>query len=53
MQPQLKTATVFFVVPLLGRMSDSERSVREQAALAFAQAVRLVPLEQGCQVRSS
>jgi TATA-binding protein-associated factor len=37
----------FFVVPLLGRMSDPSLEVREQSSLGFAALVRLVPLEQG------
>ena len=37
-------------VPLLGRLSDAEAAVRSAAAGAFAAAVRLAPLAQGCTV---
>lgn len=38
---------VFFIVPVLGRMSDSNKEIRLIAATTFASIVKLVPLESG------
>lgn len=38
---------VFLLVPILGRMSDSNRDVRLIATSTFAQIIKLVPLESG------
>lgn len=38
---------VFFIVPAMGRMSDSDMDVRTIAATTFAAIIKLVPLEQG------
>lgn len=38
---------VFFIVPVLGRMSDASHDVRVLAATTFAQIIKLVPLEAG------
>lgn len=38
---------VFLVVPVLGRMSDSDRDVRLLATTTFASIIKLVPLESG------
>ncbi|AGO12110.1 AaceriAEL256Cp [[Ashbya] aceris (nom. inval.)] len=38
---------VFLVVPLLGRMSDSDPDVRSLATTTFASIIKLVPLEAG------
>ena len=38
---------IFLIVPVLGRMSDSDNSVRLIATTAFATLVKLVPLEAG------
>ncbi|PRT56812.1 TATA-binding protein-associated factor MOT1 [Wickerhamiella sorbophila] len=38
---------VFFIVPAMGRMSDSDLDVRTIAATTFAAIIKLVPLEQG------
>lgn len=38
---------VFFIVPLLGRMSDSDTDVRDIATKTFASIIKLVPLEEG------
>lgn len=38
---------VFLIVPVLGRMSDSDNDVRLLATTAFATLVKLVPLEAG------
>lgn len=36
---------VFLIIPILGRMSDPERQVREQITFNFATLVKLMPLE--------
>ncbi|OBA27152.1 hypothetical protein HANVADRAFT_52460 [Hanseniaspora valbyensis NRRL Y-1626] len=38
---------VFFIVPLLGRMSDSDVDIRTVAAKTFATVIKLIPLEEG------
>ncbi len=38
---------VFFLVPLLGRMSDQHPPVRQCVTQCFATLVRLMPLEPG------
>lgn len=38
---------IFLIVPLLGRMSDSDNSVRNLATTTFASIIKLVPLEAG------
>lgn len=40
---------VFFIVPVLGRMSDADSQVRMIAATTFASIIKLVPLESGVQ----
>ncbi|SGZ41566.1 related to TATA-binding protein-associated factor MOT1 [Hanseniaspora guilliermondii] len=41
---------VFFIVPLLGRMSDSVSDVRNLAAKTFATVIKLIPLEEGIEI---
>ncbi|KAH3902210.1 DNA-binding ATPase SCDLUD_002025 [Saccharomycodes ludwigii] len=38
---------VFFIVPLLGRMSDSNKDIRTISTTTFASIIKLVPLEEG------
>ncbi|CCF58239.1 hypothetical protein KAFR_0E00850 [Kazachstania africana CBS 2517] len=38
---------IFLIVPLLGRMSDSNQDVRNLATTTFASIIKLVPLEEG------
>lgn len=38
---------IFLIVPLLGRMSDSDRDIRNIATTTFASIITLVPLEEG------
>lgn len=38
---------IFLIVPLLGRMSDSNEAVRSLATTTFATIIKLVPLEEG------
>lgn len=38
---------IFLIVPLLGRMSDSNTDVRSLATTTFASIIKLVPLEEG------
>ncbi|KAL7752502.1 TATA-binding protein-associated factor mot1 [Sorochytrium milnesiophthora] len=38
---------IFMVVPLMGRMSDSNEPVRKVATYCFAALVKLIPLEEG------
>ncbi|KAJ3392307.1 TATA-binding protein-associated factor mot1 [Lobulomyces angularis] len=38
---------IFLIVPILGRMSDSDESVRFLSTHIFAQLIKLVPLESG------
>lgn len=40
---------VFFIVPVLGRMSDSNNQIRLISATTFASIIKLVPLEAGVQ----
>ncbi|GMM51207.1 DNA-binding ATPase [Starmerella bacillaris] len=40
---------VFFIVPVLGRMSDSDHDIRIVAATTFASIIKLAPLEAGVQ----
>lgn len=37
--------TIFFIVPILGRMSDQDMVVRKRVTFAFATLVKLMPLE--------
>lgn len=37
--------SIFFIVPILGRMSDQDLIVRKQVAYSFATLVKLLPLE--------
>ncbi|KAK9453555.1 hypothetical protein V1511DRAFT_489822 [Dipodascopsis uninucleata] len=39
--------TVFLIVPILGRMSDSDNDIRLLATTTFAALIKLVPLEAG------
>jgi hypothetical protein len=43
---------IFLVVPVLGRMSDSDDEVRLVATNTFATLIKLVPLEVSCRIRS-
>lgn len=43
---------IFLVVPVLGRMSDSDDDVRLVATNTFATLIKLVPLEVSCQKHS-
>ncbi|KAI8915574.1 SNF2 family N-terminal domain-containing protein [Gorgonomyces haynaldii] len=47
MQEQVLPYLVFLIVPLLGRMSDSNEDVRFLSTNVFAQLVKLSPLEAG------
>ncbi|GMM37765.1 hypothetical protein DASC09_050900 [Saccharomycopsis crataegensis] len=38
---------IFFIVPVLGRMSDSDPNIRVLATTTFASIIKLVPLEAG------
>ncbi|CCE64687.1 hypothetical protein TPHA_0I01830 [Tetrapisispora phaffii CBS 4417] len=38
---------IFLIVPLLGRMSDANRDIRNLATSTFASIIKLVPLEEG------
>lgn len=38
---------IFFIVPVLGRMSDSDENIRVLATTTFASIIKLVPLEAG------
>ncbi|KAJ3393095.1 btaf1 RNA polymerase II, B-TFIID transcription factor-associated, 170kDa [Entophlyctis sp. JEL0112] len=46
-ESQLLPYIVFLIVPVLGRMSDPDESVRFVSTSVFAQLVKLVPLESG------
>ncbi|EEP77218.1 hypothetical protein UREG_02067 [Uncinocarpus reesii 1704] len=47
MEEKILPYVVFLIVPVLGRMSDSDNDVRLLATTAFATLVKLVPLEAG------
>ena len=47
MQDHILPYVVFLIVPVLGRMSDSDTDVRLLATTTFATLVKLVPLEAG------
>jgi TATA-binding protein-associated factor len=47
MEDKILPYVIFLVVPVLGRMSDSDNDVRLIATTAFATLVKLVPLEAG------
>jgi TATA-binding protein-associated factor len=47
MEERILPYVIFLIVPVLGRMSDSDNDVRLIAATAFATLVKLVPLEAG------
>nr|KAJ3419461.1 TATA-binding protein-associated factor mot1 [Polyrhizophydium stewartii] len=47
MEDQVLPYLVFLIVPLLGRMSDSDEAVRFASTHVFAQLVKLAPLESG------
>lgn len=45
MEHEILPYVVFLVVPILGRMSDSDNDIRLLATTTFAQLIKLVPLE--------
>ncbi|KAK9368328.1 hypothetical protein V1509DRAFT_623764 [Lipomyces kononenkoae] len=47
MEADILPYVVFLVVPILGRMSDSDNDIRLLATTTFAQLIKLVPLEAG------
>ena len=47
MEEKILPYVIFLIVPVLGRMSDSDNDVRLLATTAFATLVKLVPLEAG------
>ncbi|KAJ5938868.1 hypothetical protein N7466_002002 [Penicillium verhagenii] len=47
MEDRILPYVIFLVVPVLGRMSDSDNEVRLLATTSFATLVKLVPLEAG------
>lgn len=47
MEDAILPYVIFLIVPVLGRMSDSDNDVRLLATTAFATLVKLVPLEAG------
>ena len=47
MEDRILPYVIFLIVPVLGRMSDSDNDVRLIATTAFATLVKLVPLEAG------
>jgi TATA-binding protein-associated factor len=47
MEDRILPYVIFLVVPVLGRMSDSDNDVRLLATTSFATLVKLVPLEAG------
>ena len=47
MEDSILPYVIFLIVPVLGRMSDSDNDVRLIATTAFATLVKLVPLEAG------
>ncbi|KAI9883038.1 MAG: TATA-binding protein-associated factor mot1 [Watsoniomyces obsoletus] len=47
MEDKILPYVVFLIVPVLGRMSDSDNEVRLLATTSFATLVKLVPLEAG------
>ena len=42
---------MFLIVPVMGRMSDSDHDVRVLAATTFASIIKLVPLEAGIPIQ--
>lgn len=47
MEADILPYVIFFIVPVLGRMSDSDKDVRVLATSTFASIIKLVPLEAG------
>ncbi|CCH62650.1 hypothetical protein TBLA_0H03680 [Henningerozyma blattae CBS 6284] len=47
METDILPYVIFLIVPLLGRMSDSNQDVRNLATTTFASIIKLVPLEEG------
>ncbi|KAK9238071.1 hypothetical protein V1525DRAFT_402348 [Lipomyces kononenkoae] len=47
MEADILPYVVFLIVPILGRMSDSDNDIRLLATTTFAQLIKLVPLEAG------
>lgn len=47
LQSEILPYVVFLIVPLLGRMSDSNEDIRKIATTTFASIIKLVPLEAG------
>ncbi|KAI5294539.1 TATA-binding protein-associated factor mot1, partial [Ascosphaera pollenicola] len=47
MEDKILPYVIFLIVPVLGRMSDSDNDVRLLATTSFATLVKLVPLEAG------
>jgi TATA-binding protein-associated factor len=47
MESNILPYIVFLIVPILGRMSDSNKDVRLISTATFAQIIKLVPLESG------
>lgn len=47
METDVLPYVIFLIVPLLGRMSDSNEDVRNLATTTFASIIKLVPLEAG------
>lgn len=47
METHILPYVIFLIVPLLGRMSDSDPDVRSLATTTFASIIKLVPLEEG------
>jgi len=47
MEDRILPYVIFLIVPVLGRMSDSDNDIRLIATTAFATLVKLVPLEAG------
>lgn len=47
MEDRILPYVIFLIVPVLGRMSDSDNDIRLLATTAFATLVKLVPLEAG------
>ncbi|KAF3308689.1 TATA-binding protein-associated factor mot1 [Orbilia oligospora] len=47
METDILPFVIFLIVPVLGRMSDSDNDIRRLATTAFATLIKLVPLEAG------
>ncbi|KAK6523287.1 TATA-binding protein-associated factor mot1 [Orbilia ellipsospora] len=47
METNILPFVIFLIVPVLGRMSDSDNDIRRLATTAFATLIKLVPLEAG------